>query len=213
MIPLIRTVLTIDERQVMANWKWEIEEEKPFNPDEFYGGPSKSQRKRDMIALQKLGGQLVEQSAERLQKAALPEDLRNAVLECQRIKNREGHRRQLQFIGRLMRGLEEKEVEAIKQQLESWKGLSKADTALLHMVESLRMQLLENPNALTDFLARFPKANSQQLRTLIRNAKKEQAENKPPKAFRELYRQIKELVSEQQTAALSIPEKPEEDAE
>ena len=170
----------------MPNWKWEVEDEKPFDPDEFYGGPSKSQRKRDMIALQKLGGQLVEQSVERIQKAPIPEDLRKAVLECQRIKNHEGHRRQLQYIGKLMRKLQENEVEAIKQQLDSWKGLSKADTALLHAVESLRAQLLENPNALTDFLARFPQADSQQLRTLIRNAKKEQAENKPPKAFREL---------------------------
>ncbi len=195
----------------MPNWKWEVGEDKPFDPDEFYGGPSKSQRKRDMIALQKLGGQLVEQSVERIQKAPIPEDLRKAVLECQRIKNHEGRRRQLQYIGKLMRKLQENEVEAIKQQLDSWKGLSKADTALLHMVESQRAQLLENPNALTDFLERFPQANSQQLRTLIRNAKKEQADNKPPKAFRELYRLIKTLVSEQQATAL-FPSEPSEDA-
>lgn len=195
----------------MPNWKWEVGEDKPFNPDEFYGSPSKSQRKRDMIALQKLGGQLVEQSVERIQKAPIPEDLRKAVLECQRIKNHEGHRRQLQYIGKLMRKLQENEVEAIKQQLDSWKGLSKVDTALLHMVESQRAQLLENPNALTDFLERFPQANSQQLRTLIRNAKKEQADNKPPKAFRELYRLIKTLVSEQQATAL-FPSEPSEDA-
>ena len=198
----------------MPNWKWEVGEDKPFDPDEFYGGPSKSQRKRDMIALQKLGGQLVEQSAERIQKAPIPEDLRKAVLECQRIKNHEGHRRQLQYIGKLMRKLQENEVEAIKQQLDSWKGHSKADTALLHAVENLRAQLLENPNALTDFLARFPQADSQQLRALIRNAKKEQAENKPPKAFRELYRQIKLLVSEQQQpSSLPASETPRELAE
>jgi len=195
----------------MPNWKWEIEEKKTFNPDEFYGGPSKSQRKRDMTALQKLGGQLVEQSVERIQKAPLPEDLRNAVLECQRIKNHEGRRRQLQYIGKLMRKLQDNEVDAIKQQMESWKGRSKADTALLHAVENQRAQLLEHPNALTDFLSRFPQANSQQLRTLIRNAKKEQAENKPPKAFRELYRQIKEMISGQQkTPPESIGKQKEE---
>ncbi len=198
----------------MPNWKWEVGEDKPFDPDEFYGGPSKSQRKRDMIALQKLGGQLVEQSAERIQKAPIPEDLRKAVLECQRIKNHEGHRRQLQYIGKLMRKLQENEVEAIKQQRDSLKGHSKADTALLHAAENLRAQLLENPNALTDFLARFPQADSQQLRALIRNAKKEQAENKPPKAFRELYRQIKLLVREQQQpSSLPTSETPRELAE
>lgn len=184
----------------MPNWKWEIEEDEPFNPDEFYGGPSKSQRKRDMIALQKLGEELVEQSAERIRKCQISDDLCNAVLECQRIKNREGRRRQLQYIGKLMRKLTEDEIEFIKQQLESWKGLSKADTALLHAVESQRTQLLENPNAFTDFMKQFPQANSQQLRTLIRNAKKEQEAKKPPKAYRELYKVIRALISDQQDA-------------
>ncbi len=197
----------------MANWRWEVEEEEPFNPDEFYGGPSKSQRKRDMIALQKLGGQLVEQSAERIRKCEIPDDLRNAILECQRIKNREGHRRQLQYIGKLMRGLSEEQVEFIKQQLESWKGFSKADTALLHAVESQRAQLLENPNALTDFMKRFPSADSQQLRTLIRNAKKEQEANKPPKAFRELYKVIRALISEQQGNLAPAPETSDEETD
>ncbi len=184
----------------MPNWKWEIEEDEPFNPDEFYGGPSKSQRKRDMIALQKLGEELVEQSAERIRKCQISDDLCNAVLECQRIKNREGRRRQLQYIGKLMRKLTEDEIEFIKQQLESWKGLSKADTALLHAVESQRTQLLENPNAFTDFMKQFPQADSQQLRTLIRNAKKEQEAKKPPKAYRELYKVIRALISDQQDA-------------
>ncbi len=202
MIPLIRTNLTIDRKQrkqIMPNWKWEIGKEKPFTLDKFYEKPSKSQCKRDMVALQKLGEQLVEQSVERIRNALIPDDLRNAILECQRIKNHEGHRRQLQYIGKLMRGLQENEIETIKQQLDNWKGLSKTDIALLHAVENLRMQLLKNPNTLTGFLERFPQANSQQLRTLIRNAKKEQTENRPPKAFRELYRQIKVLLKEQQS--------------
>lgn len=197
----------------MANWRWEVEEDEPFNPDEFYGGPSKSQRKRDMIALQKLGGQLVEQSAERIRKCDIPDDLRNAILECQRIKNREGHRRQLQFIGKLMRGLTEEQVESIKQQIESWKGLSKADTVLLHAVESQRTQLLENPNAFTDFMKQFPQADSQQIRTLIRNAKKEQEAKKPPKAYRELYKVIRALISEQQGAPVPAPTVSDEETE
>lgn len=197
----------------MPNWKWEVGEEKPFNPDEFYGGPSKSQRKRDMTALQKLGEQLVNESADRIQKAPLPEDLKKAVLECQRIKNREGRRRQLQYIGKVMRGLQETDIEGIRQQLDKWKGRSKADTALLHLVEMERAQLLETPNALTDFLVRFPQADSQQLRNLIRNAKKEQAENKPPKAFRELYKQIKLLVSEQEENTIPITPDTKENGE
>lgn len=198
MIQLIQKELTIDESLSMQKWKWEVEEEETFNPDEFYGGPSKSQRKRDMIALQKIGGELVEQSVERIRSAIIPDDLRDAVLECQRIKNHEGRRRQLQYIGRLMRQLSEDEVASVKDQLERWKGFSKADTALLHAAESLRTQLLENPNAVTDFLKRFPTADSQQIRTLIRNAKKEIADQKIGKAYRGLYRQIRELVAVEQ---------------
>lgn len=167
-----------------------------FQSNEFeqqYDRPSKSQLKREMTALQVLGQELVEQPKDRVLRVPMPEDVRDAILECQKIKDHEGRRRQMQFVGRKMRTLEEEEVEAIRKVLDSWKGASKAGTAALHALERQREKLLADDKALTDLLQRYPDADVQQLRTLIRNARKEQAENKPPKAYRELFQVLKQL--------------------
>ncbi|EEO28777.1 ribosome biogenesis factor YjgA [Oxalobacter paraformigenes] len=164
--------------------------------EEEYERPSKSQRKREMIALQKVGEQLVNESPDRIKRVSMPENLREAIFECQRIKNHEGRRRQLQFIGKIMRSLDEKTLSIINQTIESWEGLSKADTVLMHALENQREKLLAQETALTEFLHKYPQTNVQQLRTLIRNAKKERAENKPPKAYREIYRLLKQIMSQ-----------------
>ena len=164
--------------------------------EEEYERPSKSQRKREMLALQKVGEQLVNESSDRIKRVSMPENLRDAIFECQRIKNYEGRRRQLQFIGKIMRSLDEKTLSIINQTIESWEGLSKADTVLMHALENQREKLLSQETALTEFLHKYPQTNVQQLRTLIRNAKKERAENKPPKAYREIYRLLKQIMSQ-----------------
>ncbi len=163
--------------------------------EEEYDRPSKSQLKREMTALQKLGEQLVNESPDRLKRVPMPDKLRDAITECQKIRHHEGRRRQLQFIGKIMRSLDEEAITDIKNTLDSWKGLLKADTILMHAIENQREKLLSNGSALTEFMQKYPEADVQQLRTLIRNAKKEQAENKPPKAYREIYRQLKQLMS------------------
>lgn len=169
-----------------------------FKSSEFeqeYDRPSKSQRKRDMTGLQKLGEQLVAEPTDRVKRVPMPEDVRNAILECQQIKDHEGRRRQLQFVGKKMRGLTDDEVAAIQKTIDGWKGLSKADTAMMHALERQRDKLLANDDALTELLRQHPELNAQQLRTLIRNARKEQAENKPPKAYREIFQIMKQLRS------------------
>lgn len=169
-----------------------------FQSSEFeqeYDRPSKSQRKRDMTGLQKLGEQLVAEPTDRVKRVPMPEDVRNAILECQQIKDHEGRRRQLQFVGKKMRGLTDDEVAAIQKTIDGWKGLSKADTAMMHALERQRDKLLANDDALTELLRQHPELNAQQLRTLIRNARKEQAENKPPKAYREIFQIMKQLRS------------------
>ncbi len=167
-----------------------------FQSDEFeqeYDRPSKSQLKREMTALQKLGQELINEPRDRVKRVPMPEDVRDAILECQLIKDHEGRRRQLQYVGKKMRSLEEHELAAIQKTLDSWRGLSKADTAALHALERRRDKLLADDGALTQLLAQYPQLDAQQLRTLIRNARKEQAENKPPKAFREIYQILKQL--------------------
>lgn len=167
-----------------------------FQSNEFeqeYDRPSKSQLKREMTALQKLGEDLVAESRDRVKRVPMPEDVRDAILECQQIKDHEGRRRQMQYVGKKMRTLEPDELAAIQRTLDSWKGLSKADTAAMHALERGREKLLTDDNALTELMAEHPSLNAQQMRTLIRNARKEQAENKPPKAYREIFQILKQL--------------------
>ena len=162
-----------------------------------YNRPSKSQQKREMTALQKLGEQLVISPEERIKNAEIPEDLRDAVLTCQKIKSHEGRRRQLQLIGKKMRSLSEDEVMHITKMLQYWKGHSKEQTLALHILEKQRNDLLASDTALTELMKQYPDINAQQYRTLIRNARKEQAENKPPKAYREIFQLLKALMSNQ----------------
>jgi ribosome-associated protein len=167
-----------------------------FSSSEFeqkYDRPSKSQLKREMTALQELGEELVEQPKERVMRVPMPEDVREVILECQKIKDHEGRRRQMQFVGKKMRTLEEDEIAAIQKVLDSWKGASKAETAAMHALERRREKLLADDKALTELKAAHPEVDVQQLRTLIRNARKEQAEHKPPKAYREIFQILKQL--------------------
>ncbi|AMO99305.1 hypothetical protein CAter10_1539 [Collimonas arenae] len=146
-----------------------------------------------MTALQKLGEELIAESRDRVKRVPMPEDVRDAILECQQIKDHEGRRRQTQYVGKKMRTLEPHEIAEIQKTLDSWRGLSKADTAAMHALERHRDRLLKDDGALTELLAKHPELDVQQVRTMIRNARKEQAENKPPKAYREIFQLLKEL--------------------
>ena len=175
-----------------------------FQSNEFeqeYERPSKSEAKRQSNELQKLGEQLVDAPRDRVKRVEMPEDVKEAILTCQTITNHEGRRRALQFVGKKMRTLDEAEVEVIKRTIEGWKGASKAETAALHALERRREKLLADDKALTQLLEENPELDAQHLRTLIRNARKEQAENKPPKAYREIFQILKDLGKQQKQAA------------
>ena len=175
-----------------------------FDSSEFqekYDRPSKTELKRQSDALQALGLELVEQPRDRVKRVPMPEDVRDAILECQNIKNHEGRRRQVQFVGKKMRTLTEEEVAVIQRTIEGWKGASKADTAALHALERRREKLLADDQALTTLLGEHPELDAQHLRTLIRNARKEQAEHKPPKAYREIFQILKDLDAKKRGAA------------
>lgn len=185
-----------------------------FQSAEFeqeYEKPSKSQRKRDMTALQKLGQQLVEAPADRVKRIDLPENLKIAMDECRKIRSHEGRRRQLQFIGKIMRGLDEADIAMINKAIESWKGQSKAETATMHALERQRDRLLANDSALTELLTQYPQADTQHLRSLIRNARKEHAEGKAPKTYREIFQVLKQLHAESADATEAIEDGEEEE--
>ncbi|VVE87744.1 ribosome biogenesis factor YjgA [Pandoraea bronchicola] len=156
--------------------------------------PSKSQRKRESHALQDLGEELVNLGKDALARVPMPENLERAVRDCRKITAHEGRRRQMQYVGKQMRTLDESEVEAIRRALDIINGVSKAETAKLHALERWRERLLAKDEALTELLSQHPEADAQQLRTLVRNARREQAAQKPPKAFRELFQALKDLL-------------------
>ncbi|WP_277342450.1 ribosome biogenesis factor YjgA [Cupriavidus taiwanensis] len=152
---------------------------------------SKSQRKRDMTALQDLGAELEALAKDRLARVPMPEALADAIHQARRITSHEGKRRQMQYVGKIMRGLEDEEVEVIRQALEGFKGTSKAETARMHLIERWRELLLAEDAALTRFLGEHPGIDVQALRNTIRNARKEKELGKPPRYFRELFQAIK----------------------
>jgi ribosome-associated protein len=169
--------------------------------EEEYERPSKSEAKRQSNALQKLGETLVEAPRDRVKRVPMPEDVLEAILTCQTITNHEGRRRQMQFVGKKMRTLDEEEIAVIQKAIDSWKGASKSETAAMHALERRREKLLADDNALTTLLSENPELDVQHLRTLIRNARKEQAENKPPKAYREIFQILKQLDADKRKAA------------
>jgi ribosome-associated protein len=153
--------------------------------------PSKTKIKQAMLALQDLGGELVKLPQAKLEKLPLPDELRRAVEDYRRFTKNGAIRRQMQYIGRLMRGID---PEPIARQLAAWRGDSDEEKALLHRIERWRDRLIEHDDALTDFLRDYPDADATQLRQLIRNACHEAAQNKPPKSSRALFRLIREVL-------------------
>ncbi|MYM25564.1 DUF615 domain-containing protein [Duganella sp. FT135W] len=169
--------------------------------EEEYERPSKSEAKRQSNALQKMGETLVDAPRDRVKRVPMPEDVLDAILMCQTITNHEGRRRQMQFVGKKMRTLDETEIGLIQAAIDGWKGASKAETSAMHALERRRDKLLADDNALTALLSEAPHLDVQHLRTLIRNARKEQAENKPPKAYREIFQILKQLEADKRKAA------------
>jgi ribosome-associated protein len=153
---------------------------------------SKTRRKREMLELQALGAALVTLPEAQLARMPLDAALLQAVLEAKRIKSHEAKRRQLQYVGRLMR---EVDAEPIRAQLAAIDGGSAQAAAAHRRLETWRERLLEDDEALTAFAAEHPGAGLQEIRMLIRNARKEQQEGKPPRAYRELFRMLKSLAS------------------
>ena len=149
---------------------------------------SKTKRKQQMLELQDLGEELVALSKDALKKTPMSDELREAIKEYQRIPTHGAHRRQMQYIGKIMRN---EDTAPIIEKLKQLKGSSTAATALLHRIERYRTEMIAKDEAITQFLSDFPRVEAQPLRALVRNARKEAEQAKPPKAYRELFQLIK----------------------
>mgnify|MGYP003402663430 FL=1 len=152
--------------------------------------PSKTKQKEAMHELQDLGSELVELSVGQLKRINLPENIYEAVRECQKITAHGARRRQLQYLGKLMRGADD---EPIRAGLALIRGESSAETARLHRLERFRTRLLEDEAFLSEIAATWPAVDLQHLRQLRRNALKEQETGKPPKNFRAIFQVLQEL--------------------
>lgn len=152
---------------------------------------SKTAKKKEMNELQDLGMALTKLSDQTIKKIGLPEDLLQAIKDYKKITSNGATKRQAQYIGRLMRDID---PEPIRDFLAKLSGDNQAHNAFLQRVEQMRTRLLENDDALTKFMGDYPHADASMLRTLIRNTRKEQEQNKPPKNFRALYQEIKTVM-------------------
>ena len=156
---------------------------------------SKTQRKQAMEELQALGEELVALPSDRIKKIDIPEDLRDAVSEAQRMtRHNEARRRQMQYIGKLMRNVE---VDPIRAALALVRGESASETAKLHRLERLRTELLSDEKVMHEIATLYPSIDLQHLRSLRRSALKEQEQNKPPRSYRAIFQILKELESKE----------------
>ncbi len=161
------------------------------NDSEDDSKKSKSQLKREMTALQELGEALTKLTDRDLRRVPLDDDLKEQILKARSIHQREGRRRQLQYIGKLMRTIDCTPIETALQRMAAG---NRAEARQFHALEDLRDQLVANAGgALEKVLGAYPQVDRQHLRQLMRNAQREQAAGKPPASARKLFRYLREL--------------------
>jgi ribosome-associated protein len=156
---------------------------------------SKTKLKAEADAAQQLGKKLVELPKDKLVKLDLSEKLFEAVLDAKRITANGGLRRQMQYLGRLMR---EVDTTPITEQLDRWEGKNNEENARFHGLERWRERLLTDANAVSAFVEAYPSTDVQRMRTLIRNAQKEHLANKPPKSSRELFKMLRDITEQEE---------------
>jgi ribosome-associated protein len=163
---------------------------------------SRTDLKRESTELQKLGEALLTLRSDLMERLELSDKFKEAIADAKRITNFEGKRRQMQFIGKLMRLLEPQVVETVRAALDEQANGSNADKLLLHQAETWRDRLVDDEDAAAQWINLNPSTDVQQLRALIRQARKDAKPEKPGAAVRHgrAYREIFLLVREQLTA-------------
>jgi ribosome-associated protein len=170
-------------------------------------GPSRAQLKRESDELQALGTDLLGLRADARAALNLPEKLQEALVEAARISDFEGRRRQMQFIGKLMRKLDEPALAAIRDTLASERRGPAQQTRLLHDAEQWRDRLLADEAATAEWLARFPLTDAQQLRSQIRQARKDARPERPgeaprhARAYRDLFQTLRTQLAQPDPAS------------
>jgi len=159
--------------------------------------PSRSQNRRAALDILALGETLVALSAAQLARLPIPEEVLPHIQETQRITSFGARKRQLAFLAKQMRRQDDETLDAIRDALSKDSDATRRETASLHRAEVLRDALMGDHGdaAMTDLLSAYPDADRQKLRQLVRNAHEERKRNKPPRASRELFREVRELLA------------------
>ena len=169
------------------------------NSDEFEEedfGPSRSEQRREALGVLSLALSLMEQSDARISQIPMDEDLRSLVLASKKITAQIARKRQAQYLAKIMRRQEDEALQAIRAALDHDKTEGRREAQALHQVEYWRDRLVaDGDEALSELLADHPHADRQHLRQLARNAHQEKLKNKPPHAYRELFRELRELLA------------------
>lgn len=163
-------------------------------PEEFEG-KSKSQLKREMHSLQKLGESLIALKPAQVAEIPMSDRLRAAIEEAWRIRQNEAKRRHMQYVGKLMR---HENVEQLQNSLDGFHAGSEENTRRLHMAERWRERLLADDDAITEFMAEYPEAEAQHLRNLVRNTRREAALDRNSGSSRKLFRYIRDRLDQQE---------------
>ena len=165
--------------------------------------PSRSQQRRDALDVLALGEQLVAMSAAQLARLPIPEALLPHIRDSQRISSYIARKRQIAFLAKQMRKLDDEALDAIRDAMSKDGDAARRETAAMHRVEALRDALLgdDGDAAMTALLDEYPHADRQKLRQLVRNTHEERKRNKPPHAFRELFRELRELMAQDAASA------------
>jgi ribosome-associated protein len=178
-----------------------------LSQDEAAEPQSKSSRKREMLILQELGAQLLALSPGQLEKIPVPAELLAAIAEARRMTRKdEALRRQMQYIGKLMRNVD---PEPIRVRLAALRGQSASEIARQHRLERLREELLADEKAVEKIAREWPQADIRRLRTLRRNALKEREQQRPPRAYREIFKVLRELDPQEENDTSFSPESEE----
>jgi ribosome-associated protein len=175
--------------------QYELEEEADY-------GPSRTQKRRDALAVLALAQQLVDLQPSRLAKLPLPDDVRHEIDVTRRTPSHGAKKRQLAFLAKVMRRYDDEDFAAVRADLGENREKQRQETAAMHRLEAMRDRLIaEDETALSELITEHPQVDRQHLRSLVRQARVEKdTPNKPPRAYREIFQLLKDLAQKDDSA-------------
>ncbi len=170
--------------------------------DEEDYGPSRTQKRREALAVLVLAQQLVDLQPSRLAKLQLPDDVRHEIDVTRRTPSHGARKRQLAFLAKVMRRYDDEDFASVRAELGENREKQRQETAAMHRLEAMRDRLIaEDEAALSELIAEHPQVDRQHLRSLVRQARVEKdTPNKPPKAYREIFQLLKDLAQQDDPA-------------